>query len=351
MKSLPLVKFLLSILSVAFCLVPLSARAEEPSLQRIAFGSCADQRLPQPIWRAVLAFQPDLFIFAGDNVYGDVTSSQMAELKQAYAQAEKIDDFQRLRSDYPIMATWDDHDYGINDGGGDFLYKDQAKALFLQFWNIPPGDPRTKRPGIYHAEVFGSPGQRVQVILLDTRSFRSPLLPSDRRGEPGKERYLPDPDPTKTLLGEQQWQWLAKQLQQPAEIRLIVSSIQVLAQGHGWERWGNLPLERKRLLQLIGQTQAQGVVFLSGDRHLAALYRHSEGMPYPLYEITSSSLNRPNRNVGEVGPQRLGTPYGEVNFGTVEIDWAQLKLTLAIRNVEGKIVRAETIFLSQLGDF
>ena len=113
----------------------------------------------------------------------------------------------------------------------------------------------------------------MQVILLDTRWFRSALKPSDDRGKPGKERYLPDADPAKTMLGEAQWRWLEEQLRQPAELRLLVSSIQVVAEGHGWERWGNFPLERQRLYRLIADTRAQGVVFLSGDRHVGALYR------------------------------------------------------------------------------
>ncbi len=60
-----------------------------------------------------------------------------------------------------------------------------------------------------------STGMRVQVILLDMRWFRSPLKITDQRGAPGKERYLPDPDPTKTMLGETQWAWLADELRKP----------------------------------------------------------------------------------------------------------------------------------------
>jgi alkaline phosphatase D len=110
----------------------------------------------------------------------------------------------------------------------------------------------------------------VQVILLDTRFFRSPLKPTDQRNAPGRERYLPDEDPTKTMLGEAQWAWLADRLREPAEVRLIVSSVQVLAEGHGWERWGNFPRERQRLYDLIRDTGARGVVYLSGDATLVA---------------------------------------------------------------------------------
>ena len=65
----------LLILAILFGLLlpdPLHAQDTPSPLTRIAFGSCADEEKPQPIWDAVLAYQPQLFLFAGDNVYGDV---------------------------------------------------------------------------------------------------------------------------------------------------------------------------------------------------------------------------------------------------------------------------------------
>jgi len=40
-------------------------------IERIAFGSCAKHWQPQPIWEAIIAKKPDLFLFLGDNIYGD----------------------------------------------------------------------------------------------------------------------------------------------------------------------------------------------------------------------------------------------------------------------------------------
>jgi alkaline phosphatase D len=172
-----------------------------------------------------------------------------------------------LRATVPHLATWDDHDFGKNDGGSDLAGKQAAQQLFLRFWNIPLNDPRSSREGVYHAESFGHAGQRVQVILLDTRYFRSPLKITNQRGASGKERYVPDDDPSKTMLGDAQWTWLRDRLREPAEVRIVVSSIQVVSDGHGWERWGNLPLERRKLYQLIGETKAEGVVFVGRPTH------------------------------------------------------------------------------------
>src|SRR5207247_2149539 len=149
------------------------------------------------------------------------------------------------------------------------------------FWSLPADDPRRSRPGVYHAAIYGPPGKRLQVILLDTRYFRSPLKVTDQPDAPGKERYVPDDDPGKTMLGETQWGWLAQRLREPAELRLIVSSTQLVAEGHGWERWGNFPRERQRFYDLIRDTRANGVMVLSGDRHIGAIYRETTGVAYP----------------------------------------------------------------------
>ncbi len=334
----------------AAALAPASVGAQaRPPLSRIAFGSCADQDKPQPIWDAILAYRPELFIFAGDNVYGDFRSADAANLKRAYALASGIAGYNRLRDTVSHLAVWDDHDYGINDGGGDFPHKAVSKGLFLKFWNVPATDVRRTREGIYDSHIIGPPGMRVQVILLDLRWFRSPLKATDKHGALGKERYLPDPDPAKTMLGPIQWAWLAGELRRPAELRLIVSSTQVLAEGHGWERWGNMPLERQKLIDTIRDSGAKGVVLLSGDRHVGALYRETPpGMP-PLYEVTSSGLNMVYWAANEAGPNRVGVLCAAANFGVVDIDWWEHKVALALRDEGGNTRRSVILSFDELG--
>jgi alkaline phosphatase D len=321
---------------------------ETTVIDRIAFGSCADQRPPQPFWDVILAEAPQLLILMGDNVYGDVSSAEMIELREAYAALAAQPGFQRARARVPILPIWDDHDYGANDAGGDFPHRQESAALFRAFWRVPADSARGQRVGLYEACMFGPAGRRLQVILLDMRSFRSPLRPTDERGAPGKERYLPDPDPAKTMLGEAQWAWLTERLREPADLRLLVSSIQVLAEGHGWERWGNLPLERERLIRLIAETGAGGIVFLSGDRHLGSIYERTGDAPYPLYEITSSSFNRPFRDAREQDPLQQGDIYTEANFGMVRIDWPAGRVALELRADDGALVRSAIVDLSLL---
>lgn len=133
------------LLAAAFTLLATVAMAGPPlpdgPLTRIAFGSCADQEKPQPIWSAVLDYRPELFVFAGDNVYGDSKSPDLAELKAAYAKAATIEGYQRLRDTVPVMATWDDHDMGKNDAGADYPFRAESQRLFADFWNLPPTIP------------------------------------------------------------------------------------------------------------------------------------------------------------------------------------------------------------------
>lgn len=322
--------------------------AAEPALELIGVGSCLRQDLPQPIFDAILDDDLDLFVFLGDNVYGDVESEDLRELRDAYAMQAEADGFSRLRAEVPLAATWDDHDYGLNDAGADFFGREEAQRIFEDFWDVPPDSERASRPGVYDAVTYGPPGQRVQLILLDTRYFRSPLRLTDERGAPGKERYMPDPDPAKTMLGEEQWAWLGQVLQEEADLRILASSIQVIADGHGYEAWRNLPAERDRLYALLRETGANGVVIISGDRHRAGIYRDDDALDYPLLELTASSLNSAFASEEEAGPYRLGPTYRSENYGALRIDWAVRSVSLEARGVDGETVLAETLNLDDL---
>jgi len=342
-----------------FAVTTLALRADEP-LSRIAFGSCANESRPQPIWDSINELNPQLFIFTGDNVYAD--TADPVKLRRSYEELAAIPGFAKLREICPVIGTWDDHDYGKNDAGAEFEGKEAAKEAFMEFFGTPEDSPLRKRGGVYDAKIYGPEGKRVQVILLDTRWFRGPIRKMTKdelraaRAESGKKagRYLPDEESDSTILGEEQWAWLAEELKKPAELRLLVSSIQVLALDHGWEKWGNLPKERKKLLDLIRDT-ATNVVILSGDRHssdISLLPPETDGGPfYPLYDITSSGLNQtgltdePNRF--RVAGEEV---YNQPNFGWVEIDWDQEDpaIKLEIRDLDGKVVREVQTTLNTL---
>ena len=97
----------------------------------IGFGSCIDQEFPQPIWNSIKDKNIDSFMFLGDNVYGDEPSGNLVKLKKSYETQSNL--FPEWLEQKKIISIWDDHDYGINDGGGDFVNKYESQKLFLDF--------------------------------------------------------------------------------------------------------------------------------------------------------------------------------------------------------------------------
>ena len=99
----------------------------------------------------------------------------------------------------------------------------------------------------------------------------------------------------------------------------------------------------------IRRSGARDVVLLSGDRHFGALYVHEDAVGYPLYELTSSSLNRPWRAANEADSRQIGPALGAENFGAIDIDWDARTLTLSLRGLDGEALRRRVIRLSPAG--
>ena len=294
-----------------FCLLVWSVSVSANT--RIGFGSCFNQDKSAKIWKIIGDSDLDGFLFLGDNIYASRNFSR-ASLEAAYAKASVVIPWDRLG---PIQATWDDHDFGRNDGGADFSERLVSQRLFWQFFG-PLMDVSQPASGVYNSTIRTIEGSKVQIIALDTRSFRGRLKPTLIRNTPGAERYVPNPDISQSMLGEMQWAWLEDQLNISADIRIIMSSIQVIAEGHGWERWGNLPHERDRLLDLLKQRESSDLLLISGDRHVGGVYQ-LEHDNERFIEVTSSGLNMAWRQSTEYLPNQLGTPIRENHYAVLLI--------------------------------
>ena len=113
---------------------------------------------------------------------------------------------------------------------------------------------------------------------------------------------------------------------------------------------------------MIGESKAQGVILISGDRHLSEISRLPAsaklGTAYSIYDITSSSLNQPSGNFtstgarwkNEVNRYRVGLEYFETNFGMITIDWKEADplLRLQVRDEQGNVILQQRVRLSEL---
>jgi alkaline phosphatase D len=322
------------------------------SIDTIAFGSCGSQDAPMPVLTLAAAQSPDLFIWLGDNIYGD--SEVLDTLEAKYTRLAAKPEFQELKKTSPFIATWDDHDYGANDAGRHYVLKDQSKKLFLDFWEIPADDIRRSRPGIYTSYYYPATGKTVQIIVLDMRTFRDNLRLY--QGEPKDTvryfydlDYLPYESADSTLLGAKQWAWLEEELMKPADLRIIASSTQFGITFNGYEAWANFPHEQQKFLDLIRKTKANGILFISGDVHYAELSKLQADGLYPIYDLTASGITStwefatPNDN-------RIAGAVMENHFGLLQIDWSKPdpQIKMKIIDVSGKERISHEVALSEL---
>jgi len=303
-----------------------SAKSEDYIL---VFASCNDQERPQRLWKPILQNQPDLFVWGGDNIYAD--TEDMAKMKADYDKVWAQPDYTELAQQTAITGTWDDHDYGANDAGVEFQYKEESKKLLLDFLQVPENDIRRTRPGVYTAETYETPKGSIKLLLLDTRTFRDSLQKSK---DPNLRYDAWKGSEGGTILGEAQWEWLEQELQDnAANFTLIVTSIQFLSDQHGWEKWGNHPSEVEKMKQVLTEAKANNIVLLSGDRHLAEVSVTTlPGMSYPLVDFTASGLTHTYIDSPTEGnPHRVSNVVKRINFGVLRFDFDVNQIVFEIR--------------------
>jgi alkaline phosphatase D len=291
---------------------------------KIAFGSCGHQETPQPVLSLAANMKIDAFAFLGDNIYGDTDG--MDTLRMKYEQWANLSDYKFLEKSTKIFATWDDHDYGRNDSGKEYPYKEESKKIFMNHFKIGSDHEMNKHKGIYHTNYIEKNGKRVQLIMLDVRTFRDKLLIYDGKAKLPRDHYFYKPDymphttEDSTLLGTEQWEWLDKELNKPADVRLICSGSQFGIEFNGYEAWANYPHEQKKFLELIKRNKANGVIFLSGDVHYAEISRLTEKDLYPIYDITASGITS-TWDFATYNKNRIEGPIMENHFGLLTIRW------------------------------
>lgn len=314
------------------------------NLTKIAIGSCSNQVLNQMyVYSNILNQNPDIYISMGDVMYADNILNNPdypAWIQAQYDILKNNGSFKALRAAIPIIATWDDHDYGDNNAGKEFPYKLQSKDLFLTFFNEPAISDRRIHDGVYTSYMYGDAAHKVQIIMLDCRNFLDVL---------GPEPLSPTTDTTKNILGETQWAWLKQELQKPATIRIVVSSSQMCIQPNSYEGWQNYPHERERFFRTVKEANAEGVFVVSGDVHYSEFSKISPAGQYPIYDFTSSGLTH-KELAAKPNQYRIGSPYVNLSFGLINIDWnaSPISIRLDMCDYSGTAVKSQVISLDEL---
>jgi alkaline phosphatase D len=274
---------------------------------RVAFGSCPkfqDDRV-QPIWQVVSSFDPELFFWIGDNIYGDTLDPDI--LREEYRRQRDVHGLQPLLHNTSHLAVWDDHDFALNNHDRTNPIKFDALEVFKQYWANPSyGLPEV--PGVFFSYSYGD----VDFFFIDDRFYRDPNSEPDR--------------PEKTMLGAAQFEWLTKKLAaSEAVFKVIVSGSGFSREkGEGGDSWAAFVHERNRLFDFIRDHEITGVVLASGDSHIGELnvIPWSDHGGYDLYDLVSSPLaqrnpeswlhRRPERRIRPV--YFKGSSFGVIDF-------------------------------------
>lgn len=253
---------------------------------RVAMIGCHQQFEPAPALVRYVEAEPDLCLWIGDNVYAD-TEDDFSFIERCYQALASKPAFQVLIENHPTIATWDDHDFGLNDAGKEYPLKEKSMAYFRSFWSLEGKIP-ADQDGIYYSHAVKHGDKIIQFIMLDVRYNRdAPYTHGD-------------------VLGENQWSWLEEELKKPADLRFIASGFQILLGAEtGSETWAAFPEARTRLFETVRKSGAQHVLFLTGDQHYGEVCRMRGVLDYDAVELQFAGINqieRPEYNPWRVAP-------------------------------------------------
>lgn len=191
------------------------------------------------------------------------------------------------------IAIWDDHDYGPNDIGMNYILKDETRKVFNSYF--PNASAGVNGEGIYTMYSYGD----MDLFLMDDRWWRS--------ADEMKDSVNGKPNPAKTLWGKQQLQWLKNSLlYSNAPFKIIATGSQVLNPVSPFDKLLDFPAEYYELMDFLKENKINGVLFLTGDRHHTEIIKVNREGTYPLYDITASPLTSGTHKFD--GPEK-NNPY------------------------------------------
>ena len=238
------------------------------------------------------------------------------------------------------FAIWDDHDFGPNDMGKNFILKETSREVFKNYWlNTSYG---FNNQGIYSQISYGD----VDVFMMDDRWWRSAdAMPDSINGQP---------NPNKRMWGAEQLEWLKNALlYSRAPFKIIANGSQVLNPASPVDKMLNCPAEYQELMDFLKDNRINGVLFLSGDRHHTEVIKVERPGTYPMYDVTVSPLTAGTHTFGGVeknNPYRVLGIDEKQNYGRFSFtgDRGKRKLTVEFFGVKGEKLGAWSITEAEL---
>jgi len=242
----------------------------------------------------------DLMLFVGDYIYENSWGDDLVrrhvggllhtltDYRARHAQYRLDPDLQHLHATVPWLLTWDDHEVD-NDYAGDqsehldpaFLAR-RAAAYQAYFEHMPL--PPQMRPTPSGMRIYGHTdfGRLARIYMLDDRQYRSPqVCPDPYKGGGSIDvsaASCPElTDPTRTLLGSAQEQWLDQAIAGSKARWNLIGQQTLLAhyatpRADGTETvwtdgWDGYPHARERVLAAFERHDLANPVILGGDLH------------------------------------------------------------------------------------
>ena len=299
----------------------------EPSVDRPGKPYGEDSSIFETMAKTPGAFH----IWMGDNWYArevDFGSPWGLNYRASRDRSQSV--IQKFMASMPQYSIWDDHDYGPNDAGKSYIFKDESRNIFKNYSVNPSYGEDGK--GIYTQFAFSD----VDVFLTDDRYFRSHDEMKDTLDALG--------NPTKQFLGGQQLEWLKNSLLfSKATFKIVVVGSQVLNPLNAYECMRNYEYEYKELMRFLDDSKVPGVVFFTGDRHHSEVIKLDRPGIYPLYDVTASSYTA---GVSKASGKEADNPFRvnntlveENNFARISVSGAARKRVLKVEfiNKEGVV--------------
>ncbi|MFZ4057278.1 MAG: alkaline phosphatase D family protein [Ferruginibacter sp.] len=249
-------------------------------------------------------------LWLGDNWYTrEVDYSAPWGLNYRASRDRSFPILQAFMASMPQYAIWDDHDFGPNDGNGSYIFKDESRKVFMNYWLNPSYGEEGK--GIYTRFSYSD----VDFFLLDDRFFRSADdLPDSVNGKPNER---------KIMYGAQQMKWLENALATSnATFKIIATGSQVLNPNSPFDCVKHFPVDYSNLMSMLSINKINGVMFLTGDRHHTEIIAQERKDDYTLYDITVSPYTSGTHSFSGIeknNPARILGIDQLQNFGQISV--------------------------------